>query len=73
MHFRIASAVALLVLLAAGCRSTPEEQIAFEEVAPADELYAEGMRILEGRSILGVYTYVNYGKAIEAFQSIIDN
>jgi outer membrane protein assembly factor BamD len=56
-----------------GCRSTPEEQIAFEEVAPADELYAEGLQILEGRSILGVYTYVNYGKAIEAFQSIIDN
>jgi outer membrane protein assembly factor BamD len=73
VYVRIASAFVLLTLLAMGCRSTPEEQIAFEDVAPADELYAEGLQILEGRSILGIYTYVNYGKAIEVFQSIIDN
>jgi outer membrane protein assembly factor BamD len=73
VNVRIASALALAAVLAMGCRSTPEDQIAFEEVAPADELYAEGLEVLEGRSILGVYTYVNYSKAIEAFQSIIDN
>jgi len=73
VNVRIASALVLATLLAIGCRSTPEEQIAFEEVAPADELYAEGLEILEGTPILGVYTYVNYSKAIEAFQTIIDN
>lgn len=45
----------------------------FEDVPPADELYAEGQEILEGRNILWVYRYVNYSKAIETFQTIIDN
>ena len=45
----------------------------FEEVQPADELYAEGLKTLEGRQIFWLFTYVNYDQAIEAFQSIIDN
>lgn len=45
----------------------------FEDVKPADELYAEGLEILEGRKILGLFTMVNYDAAIESFQSIIDN
>ena len=40
---------------------------------PPDELYAEGERLLEGRRILGVYQWVQYEKAIETFQAIIDN
>jgi len=59
----------LLVLLAAACSKKP----AFEEVPPPEELYAKGQKLLEGRSILGVYTWINYGKAIETFQAIIDN
>jgi outer membrane protein assembly factor BamD len=58
-------------LVSAGCRSTPEAE--FEDVRPADELYAEGQEIILGTSILGVYTYVDYDHAIEVFQSIIDN
>jgi outer membrane protein assembly factor BamD len=54
-----------------GCRSTPEPT--FEEVAPADELFAKGQQILEGKVYLGVYRRVDYTKAIETFQSIIDN
>jgi outer membrane protein assembly factor BamD len=53
-----------------GCSKDAPE---FEDVPPADELYAEGLRRLEGRNILGVYNYVNYGKAISTFQTIIDN
>ena len=45
----------------------------FEEIKPADELYADGLKTLEGRRIFWLFTYVNYDSAIEAFQSIIDN
>ena len=57
-------------LLLASCTSdTPS----FEDVAPAEDLYAEGLEILEGRNILWVYRWVSYTKAIETFQAIIDN
>ena len=63
--------LALLVLgLGPGCAG---KDPTFEDVAPADELFAEGLRILEGRNILGLFTFVNYDKAIEKFQAIIDN
>jgi outer membrane protein assembly factor BamD len=67
-----ARAAALLCLLAAvaACSKAPPT---FEEVAPADQLYAQGQKILEGHRILGVYHRVNYGKAIETFQAIVDN
>ncbi|MDG2334641.1 MAG: outer membrane protein assembly factor BamD [Myxococcota bacterium] len=45
----------------------------FEDVAPADELYAEGVDLLKGRNVLGVYTWINYTRAREPFQAIIDN
>jgi len=45
----------------------------FEDVPPANELYETGLRQLEGRKILGVFTWINYSKAIETFQAIIDN
>lgn len=52
-----------------GCATTPE----FEDVPPADELYAEGLAHLEGRRVLGIFPYVDYDAAIESFQAIIDN
>ncbi|HEB88163.1 MAG TPA: outer membrane protein assembly factor BamD [Deltaproteobacteria bacterium] len=67
--FPIGLLIALLVL-SQGCA---EKQPTFEEIKPADELYAEGLEILEGRRILGLFNYVNYDQAIETFQSIIDN
>ena len=45
----------------------------FEEVKPAEELYADGLEILKGRRILGIFPNVNYDAAIEKFQAIIDN
>src|SRR5262245_17550050 len=64
-------AVALLALCA-GLSCKTDEKL-FEEVAPAEQLWAEGSEILKGRSILGVYTYVDYEGAIEKFQAIVDN
>jgi len=60
----------LAVCAATGCRN-PEP--VFEEVLPVEELHEKGTEELEGTRILGLYTYVNYSKAIEIFQSIIDN
>jgi outer membrane protein assembly factor BamD len=67
----------LLILSAAlfaqvvGCSSTPEA--VFEDVKAAPELYEQGQRELEGNLLLGVYRRVDYTRAIEIFQSIIDN
>ena len=73
---RFLSALALtLGLMAAvelgvGCAKDP---MVFEDVAPAKELYQKGLDQLKGRRILGIYPWINYSKAIETFQSIIDN
>ncbi len=42
------------------------------EPDPADELYRQGLEILEGRNLI-FYTLVDYDEAIETFQAIIDN
>ena len=55
--------------LAACTTYTPD----FEDVAPADELYAEGLEILDGWRLLGIFPIVNYTRAIETFQAILDN
>ena len=55
--------------LAACASGTPD----FEDVAPAEDLYAEGLETLEGWNVAFVYRFVNYTKAIETFQAIIDN
>ncbi len=63
-------ALALLVVVAGpGCK---KDDPGFEDVPPADELWEEGQRRLKGRNILG-YRWINYGKAIESFQAIVDN
>ena len=74
MNARTIAASMLALSVAAGCRSSsgPEEPV-FEEAAPADELYEQGLDAIEGTSILGIYTHVNYANAIGIFQSIIDN
>ncbi len=53
--------------------SCADKPLDFEDVPPADELYAKGLKQLEGRDFFGVYTYVNYRKAVETFQTIVDN
>ncbi len=62
--------IGLVLALALGCA---EKVPTFEEIKPADELYADGLKILEGRRILWMFTLISYDRAIETFQSIIDN
>lgn len=66
----VALGLALLFALSLACA---KKDLTFEEVKPANELYDEGLKILEGRNILGLFTVINYDKAIESFQAIIDN
>jgi outer membrane protein assembly factor BamD len=69
LHLRAASIAIATALLASACASPPP---AFDEVPPADELYAEAVETLEGRLIV-FFRVVNYTRAIESFQAIIDN
>ena len=71
MKVRWVLLVALSAALVSACQTTPETL--FEEVGPADELFAEGEEELKGTTYFFVYTRVDYLKAIEIFQSIIDN
>jgi len=66
---RSISIAAVALVLAAACSSSPP---AFEEVPPAEELYAEALDTLEGNSWL-LFRTTNYARAIEKLQSIIDN
>lgn len=70
MTARQLTAIVLVLWCAAGCKSPPPT---FEEARPADELYAEGVKTLEGHRFLRIIPWVNHGKAIETFQAIIDN
>ena len=67
---RSATFLAVSALLLISCTS---DVPSFEDVAPADELYAEGLELLEGTNILWLYRFVNYTSAIATFQAIIDN
>jgi outer membrane protein assembly factor BamD len=67
---RCISTLAAFLLFSAACASPPPT---FEEVPPADELFQQGLEILEGHRILGVIPTVDYSAAIETFQTIIDN
>lgn len=72
----VASPVAAALLAAVVGSLIPacaKEPPVFEEVAPADELFAEGERLLEGDKLLWVIPRVKYAEAIETFQTIIDN
>jgi outer membrane protein assembly factor BamD len=67
---RLVSLALLAIALGTACKSN---EPLFEEVPPADELFALGEKELEGRRILWVYKRVNYSRAIEYFQAVIDN
>ncbi|MDJ0849768.1 MAG: outer membrane protein assembly factor BamD [Myxococcota bacterium] len=67
-HSLLCALSALLVF--AACSKPPPT---FEEVPPADELYAEGEKLVKKRRLLGFIPFANYDDAIETFQTIIDN
>jgi outer membrane protein assembly factor BamD len=59
----------IALMLTTACSSPPP---AFEDVAPAEELYEEALDILKGRSWL-LFRTTDYVQAIGKLQSIIDN
>jgi outer membrane protein assembly factor BamD len=69
---RVASLV-LLLLAALSVQACKDKKPLFEEVPPAEELYSMGEKELQGKKILPFYTRVDYARAIEIFQAIIDN
>ena len=62
--------VTLAVIVAVACAKPPPT---FEDVPPAEDLYAEGQKILNGGTWLWILPRVKYTEAVEVFQSIIDN
>ena len=70
MTRRLLLNAALILAAVVGCKSAPPT---FEEPPPAEELYETGLEQLEGRKLWGFLPFVNHGKAIETFQSIVDN
>ena len=69
MHDRSLLLAAIVLVVTTACSSPPP---AFEDVAPAEDLYEEALDILKGRSWLFFRT-TDYVRAIEKLQSIIDN
>lgn len=67
---RRGSLILAALMFHAGCATQSPD---FAEIPPAEELYAQGIETLEGREILWVFNLVDYDRAIEQFQSIIDN
>ena len=65
------AAVLLVVALGAGCTTIDEPS--FEDVPPADELYAEAVETLENDFFLYVIPRSRTDDAVEVFQSVIDN
>jgi outer membrane protein assembly factor BamD len=63
-------AIVTLAELGMGCA---KKAPSFEDVLPANELYEEGLRILEGRKLLWLIPLVDHQEAIDTFQAIIDN
>ena len=72
MNRRILVTIAVTTGLCLACQSSAPKE-SFEEVPPAEDLFARGQVELQGHLVLGVYRRIDYTKAIETFQAIIDN
>jgi outer membrane protein assembly factor BamD len=57
-------------LLATGCAKPPD---LLEEVPSAEQLYRDGLSILEGKRRFVFFRTVDYQRAIDTFQEIVDN
>ena len=70
---RFAVAGALLLGMALPFAACSKPPMLLEEVPSAEELYREGLSILEGKRRFFVFRTVDYQKAIDTFQQIVDN
>ncbi|MCZ6822414.1 MAG: outer membrane protein assembly factor BamD [Deltaproteobacteria bacterium] len=57
------------LIVAAGCASAPPD----EEIPSAESYYRRGLELLEGQRVFLFFHDVNYPRAIEHFQEVIDN
>jgi len=64
------TAFTLVFIALIGCAKPPPT---FEDVPPAEDLYAEGQKILAGGTWLWIIPRIKHTDAVEVFQSIIDN
>lgn len=65
----LAGAAAVTIALLSGCATAPPE----EELPSAESYYQRGIETLKGRTVFFFFDDVDYPKAIEAFQEVIDN
>ena len=72
MHHRIAACATALVLGTAGCASTPDEA-EYAEIPAAEELYDEGVELMENGTRFWGLDLTDYDEAIDRFQEVIDN
>jgi len=69
-RLRVARGIAVLTIaLLCACATAPPE----EELPSAESYYQRGVKLLEGRRVFLFFTDVDYPKAIESFQEVIDN
>ncbi len=67
---RLGAGLAVLTIaLLCGCATAPTE----EELPSAESYYQRGLETLKGRTVFFFFEDVDYPKAIEAFQEVIDN
>ncbi len=65
----LASALALTLAISSGCANAPP----VEELPSAEAYYQRGLDALKGQRFLLLFTDVDYARAIELFQEVIDN
>lgn len=68
--FAPAPAALLTLAFLSGCASAPSLD---DETPTAESYYQQGLKILEGRRVLIFFRDVDYGRATELFQEVIDN
>ncbi len=61
--------VALTIALLCACATAPPD----EELPSAESYYQRGVELLKGRTVFFFFNDVDYPKAIESFQEVIDN
>jgi outer membrane protein assembly factor BamD len=70
VHAELARGIAVLTIaLLCACATAPPE----EELPSAESYYQRGVKLLEGRRVFLFFNDVDYPKAIESFQEVIDN
>ncbi len=72
---RIAQLMVAVLLLGLGtaCAKKAPELTAFEEIPSAETLYRQGLEELDKEKMLGILPTADFQKAIDTFQSIVDN